>query len=196
MSATGRCRARISPAALGAEGSPVPANVFVDTNVFVYARDIRDPAKQSRAAAWLEHLWHERAGRTSVQVLSEYYVTVTRKLDPGLSSREAWDDVRALFAWRPCAVDVSLLERGREIGSRYKLNWWDSLIVSAAESQDCSLLLSEDLQDGGVYGGVTVRTPFALDANEAAARYSNATKAASRHPPRGRPKRNASAATR
>ncbi|MCC6195775.1 MAG: PIN domain-containing protein [Burkholderiales bacterium] len=163
--------------------------VFVDTNVFVYGRDTRDPGKQSRAAAWLEYLWREQAGRTSVQALSEYYVTVTRKLAPGLTPAEAWDDVRSLFAWRPCPVDVSLLERGREIGSRYKLAWWDGLIVAAAEAQDCNLLLSEDLQDGGVYGSVTVRSPFALEVNEGAARYATAATAASRHPLRGRPRR-------
>lgn len=167
------------------------ANVFVDTNVLVYARDAGEPTRQPRAAAWLEYLWREQLGRTSVQVLSEYYVTVTRKLDPGLPAADAWDDVRALFAWRPWPVDVTLLERGREIGLRHKLSWWDSLIVAAAEAQDCSLLLSEDLQDGGVYGGVTVRNPFALEVNEAVARYASAARPTSRHPPRGRPKRRA-----
>ena len=47
---------------------------FVDAEVFVYARDPRDAAKQSRALQWIAHLWQERLGRTSVQVLSEYYV--------------------------------------------------------------------------------------------------------------------------
>ena len=56
--------------------------VFVDTNVLLYARDVGEPHKQPRAAAWLEWLWRQQLGRTSVQVLSEYYVNVTRKLDP------------------------------------------------------------------------------------------------------------------
>lgn len=165
------------------------ASVFVDTNVLVYARDAGEPVKQRGASAWLEHLWREQLGRTSVQVLSEYYVTVTRKLDPGLPPADAWDDVRALFSWRPWPVDSALLERGREIAMRYRLAWWDGLVVAAAEVQDCGLLLSEDLQDGGVYGSVTVRNPFALEVREAAARYAVAPKAKSRHPARGRPKR-------
>lgn len=165
------------------------ASVFVDTNVFVYARDAGEPGKQSAAAAWLEHLWRERMGRTSVQVLSEYYVTVTRKLDPGLPPVDAWDDVRALLAWRPWPVDAPLLERGREIGLRHRLGWWDSLIVAAAEAQGCSLLLSEDLQDGGVYAGVTVRSPFTLHAREPHAEYAAVAGPKSRHPPRGRPRR-------
>jgi len=53
--------------------------VFVDADVFLYARDERDPAKLPRARAWLDHLWREGRGRTSVQVLSEYYVNLRRK---------------------------------------------------------------------------------------------------------------------
>jgi predicted nucleic acid-binding protein len=167
------------------------ASVFVDTNVFVYARDASEPRKQARAMGWLEQLWRTQAGRTSAQVLSEYYVTDTRKLSPGLAPADAWDDMNALMAWRPWPTDAALLRRGREIEARHKLAWWDSLIVAAAEAQNCSLLLSEDLQDGGAYGSVTVRSPFALEAREAAAAYLAPQAVASRHPRRGRPKRHA-----
>ena len=167
------------------------APVFVDTNVFVYARDASEPAKQARAAAWLEQLWREQAGRTSVQVLSEYYVTMTRKLDPGLSSGEAWDDVATLLSWRPQPIDEALLRRGREIEQRHRLSWWDSLIVGAAQVQGCALLLSEDFQDRGVYGGVTVRSPFMLAVDEPAASYAMVSVAVRGHPRRGRPRRTA-----
>ncbi|HYX42028.1 MAG TPA: PIN domain-containing protein [Pyrinomonadaceae bacterium] len=163
--------------------------VFVDTNVFVYARDLGEPVKQPHATAWLERLWHERLGRTSVQILSEYYVTVTRKLDPGLPPDDAWDDVSALFTWRPQPIDEALLQRGRDIERRHRLSWWDSLVVGAAQLQGCALLLSEDLQDGGVYGGVMVRSPFTLALDEPTAPYTVSPTATHRHPPRGRPKR-------
>ena len=96
------------------------APVFVDTNVLLYWRDARHAAKQARATAWLEHLWREQTGRTSTQVLSEYYVNVTRKLQPGLAPDEAWDDVQALLAWEPQPIDGALLQRGRAVreGSR------------------------------------------------------------------------------
>jgi predicted nucleic acid-binding protein len=165
------------------------APVFVDTNVLVYARDAGDVAKQARAAAWLEVLWHEQAGRTSMQVLSEYYVTLTRKLDPGVPSAEAWDDVSALFTWRPQAIDGAVMQRGREIEQRHRLSWWDSLIVAAAAVQGCTLLLSEDLQDGGFYAGVSVRSPFTLSVDEPVATYAVAAAAARGHPRRGRPRR-------
>lgn len=169
------------------------ALVFVDANVVVYSRDSRDPVKQQRARAWLERLWHDHTGRTSIQVLSEYYVTVSRKPHPGLTSAEAWDDVCALFNWNPQAIDETLLRRGREIEQRHRLSWWNSLVVAAAQLQGCSLLLSEDLQDGGVYWGVTVRSPFTLSANEPPAAYAIGSGAISRPPGRGRLRRSAAA---
>ncbi|SRR5258706_15717919 len=164
------------------------AAVFVDTNVFVYARDANQPRKQPLAASWLDFLWREQTGRTSVQVLSEYYVTVTRKLEPGLDPEDAWDDVRGLMSWQPTPIDHSLLVRARDIERRYRLHWWDCMIVSAAQIQNCALLLSEDLQDGGEYGGVVVRSPFTLAVSEASATYMLAMPATGRHPGRGRPR--------
>ena len=165
------------------------APVFVDTNVFVYARDVTEPPKQARAAAWLAYLWREQSGRTSVQVLSEFYVTVTRKLTPGLAPDEAWDDLMALFTWRPQPIDEALLRRGREVELRHRISWWDSLIVGAAQLQGCDLLLTEDLQDGGVYGGVTARSPFTFALGEAAPGYAVTPVVSARREPQGRPKR-------
>lgn len=170
------------------------ARVFVDTNVLLYAHDASEPAKQPRARVWLEHLWREMAGRTSMLVLSEYYFSVTRKLDPGLRPDAAWDDVTTYFAWRPYPVDVPLLGRARQIEQRYRLSWWDSMIIGAAQLQDCTLLLTEDLQDGAAYGEVTVRSPFTLDVREPAATYAVVPAARSRHRPRGRPRRHEPAA--
>jgi len=165
------------------------APVFVDTNVFLYARDAGEPVKQPRAAAWLERLWREQLGRTSVQVLSEYYVNVTRKLDPGLPADDAWDDVLALFTWRPQPIDEALMRLAREIEKRHRLSWWDSLVLGAAQLQGCALLLTEDLQDGGVYDAVTVRSPFTLALGEPIAPHTVASVATRPHPARGRPKR-------
>jgi predicted nucleic acid-binding protein len=138
------------------------ALVFVDTNVLLYARDVSEPAKRPRAQAWLEHLWRERLGRTSMQVLSECYVNLKRVGGPRLTAEEAWERVTRYFAWKPLPADEALLRRARDIEQRYRLGWWDSMVVGAAQMQDCALLLTEDLQDGAVLGGVRVRSPFTL----------------------------------
>jgi predicted nucleic acid-binding protein len=162
--------------------------VFVDTNVFVYARDASEPSKQPIAIEWLDHLWRDQSGRTSIQVLSEYYVTVTRKLSPGLHADDAWDDVETLLSWRPAETNSALLRRGREVEQRYRLSWWDSLIVAAAQLQACAVLLSEDMQDGATYGAVTVRSPFSLRVAEEASAYRQ-VRPTNQHRKRGRPKK-------
>lgn len=134
--------------------------VLVDTNVLVYSRDARDPAKQARAAEWLGVLWQRRAGRVSVQVLNEYYVTVTRKLHPGMARAAARTDIANLGAWRPVPLTMQVIERAQDLEDRYALSWWDSLVVASAHVGGCRWLLTEDLQDGQDLGGVTVVDPF------------------------------------
>jgi predicted nucleic acid-binding protein len=165
------------------------AAIFVDTNVFLYALDAADPAKQAIAAAWLERLWKEATGRTSVQVLSEFHVNATQKRRFGLSPDDAWARVHLLLAWRPLPVDVELLENGRALQSRFALSWWDCLIVAAAQGQHCAVLLTEDLQDGARYDDLVVRNPFAWQAHEAIPDYLVTSSGQPGHPRRGRPKK-------
>ena len=106
--------------------------IFVDTNVFVYARDTAQGEKHARAVEWLERIWRDQTGRTSMQVLSELYVTLTRKLRPGLTADAEWDDIEALLAWNPFPTDRDLITRARRVEARYRTNWWDGLIVAAA----------------------------------------------------------------
>jgi predicted nucleic acid-binding protein len=119
-------------------------------------------------------------------VLSEYYVTVTRKLAPGLPPEEAWDDVSALLAWNPQPIDRGVLTGAHEIEQRYRLSWWDSLVVAAAQVQGCAILLSEDLQDGATFAGVTVRNPFSFGVAQATASYDVASATRARRATRGR----------
>lgn len=136
---------------------------FVDTNVLVYARDASESEKQVRAQEVMRALWSRRNGRTSFQVLQEYYVTVTRKLSPGLEASVARSDVRALQAWGPCQVDGRLLELAWTNTDRFGLSFWDALIVAASQRQECGLLLTEDLQDGMVMDAISVRNPFTAE---------------------------------
>ncbi len=166
------------------------ALVFVDTNIFAYAREPAEPAKRARAREWLDVLWRELRGRTSLQVLNEYYSLLTRRAKYRVSREVAWDDLCELFEWEPQEIDAGVLKRAYEIEGRYGLNWWDCLIVAAAQAQGCAVLLTEDLQDGATYGGVTVRNPFILSVEQEHATYVALPKLASRHRGRGRPRRN------
>ena len=134
--------------------------VFVDTNVLVYSRDASEPPKQKQAMAWMARLWSEKTGRLSFQVLNEFYVTVTNKLQPGMDPHSAREDVRFLLAWRPLPVDARVVEGAWRIQDRHKLSWWDALIVSAAQVSDCRYLLTEDLQKNRSMGNVEVINPF------------------------------------
>lgn len=165
------------------------ALVFVDTNVLLYAHDESAPVKRPRAQAWLEHLWHERLGRMSMQILSEYYVNLKRMAGTRLTTQEAWESASNYFAWKPLQADEALLRRAREIEQRYRINWWDCMVVGAAQAQDCDLLLTEDLQDGASFGNVKVRSPFTLSVEERAETYAARPVPVSRHKSRGRPKR-------
>jgi len=93
-------------------------------------------------------------------VLEEYYVTVTRKLKPGIGSSEARSEVRDLLAWRPLGIDHVLMEKAWLLEDRFGLSFWDALIVSAAKLSDCQFLLTEDLQSGQDFDGLKVIDPF------------------------------------
>lgn len=164
------------------------ALVFVDTNVFVYARHAHETVKRPVAAEWIARLWSARIGRTSVQVLTECYSVLTRAASPNVPADVAWDYVQSLLAWNPLPVDGALLPRAIDIQRSHRLNWWDCLIVSSAQQQGCSVLLTEDLQDGAVFGGVTVRNPFVLGVSDDLAVYDTSP-AEPAYPRRGRPRR-------
>lgn len=134
--------------------------VFVDTNVLVYRYDTSEPGKQRRCERWLKHLWAEGTGRVSVQVLQELYVNLTRKLDSAMESSEAQQVVRSLFAWSPIPVDPATIEGAWRLQESYSLSWWDALIVAAAQSGGCSVLLTEDLSHGQMLDDVRVVDPF------------------------------------
>ena len=135
--------------------------VFVDTNVLVYAVDAGDRGKHAVARAWRSELWRRRRGRLSFQVLHEFYAQVLRK-DPGTRDR-ARAEIRDLQAWGPVSPSMVTLESAWALQDRYKLPFWDALIVAAAKAASCSHLLSEDFQPNQDIDGVVVVNPFRTD---------------------------------
>ncbi len=72
-----------------------------------------------------------------------------------------------MLAWSPQPIDDAVLHRAREVERRYRLSWCDCLIVAAAQIQNCSTLLTEDLQDGMIMSGLRVQNPFASAVGDA-----------------------------
>ena len=135
--------------------------VFVDTNVFVYRHDSSDPSKQACAEQWIRLLVHSRSGRLSFQVLQELYATLTHTQRLNLGRSEAQEIVKMLATWRPIAVDLAMLNRAWALQDRFFVSWWDALIIAAAQTCECKVLLTEDLQHAQEFGAVRVVNPFA-----------------------------------
>jgi len=135
------------------------AKVFVDSTVLVYAHDADSGTKQKIAAARIKGLWEDQLGRISTQVLQEFYVTVTQKLGKPLSRSDAREIVRDYAQWVATPTAQTVI-RASEISEIWKLSFWDSLILAAAEEQDCSAVLTEDLNAGQTVAGIQIVNPF------------------------------------
>jgi predicted nucleic acid-binding protein len=140
--------------------SAEPAREFVDANVVVYAFDSSAGAKHGAAKRLLERLWDSGTGCVSVQVLHEFFVTVTRKVAKPLSIDEATDRVRDLAAWRVFSPNADDVLGAIGLQKDAKINFWDAMIVRAAAELGCDVLWTEDLSDGQLLRGVRVRDPF------------------------------------
>ena len=135
---------------------------FVDTNVLLYEWDGSAPEKQSGAITWMRHLFAERTGRVSYQVLVEFYRGATQKLRPAMKPEVAERYARTFFPWDPVTIDAGVLDGAWRAQKRFALAWWDALIVAAAQRAGCATLLSEDFQAGQRFGDVLVVNPFKI----------------------------------
>ena len=131
--------------------------LFLDTNVLVYVFDADEPEKQALARQLLRE---NPEIRLSSQVLSEFYVTVTRKLARPLVPAQALQVVNEWRRFQVTAITPQLVTKGisRSIDSR--ISFWDGLIVEAALSAGTNRLVTEDLQDGWQIGTMRVWNPF------------------------------------
>jgi predicted nucleic acid-binding protein len=131
---------------------------FFDTNVLVYADDKASPAKQRRAIELVTQHRRGRSGVVSLQVLQEYFVTVTRKLglDPSVARRK----VELLAEFDVVAPDVSDILAAIDLHRLQQISFWDALVVRAAGQGGCAVLFSEDMQDRRDVDGVRIVNPF------------------------------------
>lgn len=133
--------------------------VALDTNVLAYAEGVNDIEKRDIALSLVRRLPQD-AAVVPVQVLGELFNVLVRKA--GRSRTEARD---ALLGWRDgfAAIDTTpdAMLIAADLATDHHFSIWDAVVLSVASQAGCRLLLSEDLQDGFTWGGVTVVNPFA-----------------------------------
>jgi len=133
---------------------------FLDTNILVYAYDRSAGQKHSLAAQWVQACWENENGSLSIQVLQEFFVTVTRKLAAPLDAQTARQIVADLAQWRLHTPNADDLLHAIDLQQSYQLAFWDALVIQSAVSLGCKQLLSEDLNHGQAYGEVQAVNPF------------------------------------
>lgn len=133
--------------------------VAFDTNILAYAEGINGIEKRDVVLELVRNLPQE-AAVIPVQVLGELFNVLTRKAGRSRAeAREALLDWRDTFPVVETAPEVMLA--AADLATDHHFSIWDSVILSVSSQAGCRLLLSEDLQDGFTWGGVTVANPFA-----------------------------------
>ena len=133
---------------------------FVDTNVLLYAVGALVEERDKRAAA--RAILERDDLVLSTQVLQEFYVQATRATKPDrLAHEKAVELVESLTRYPVVETTVSLVQQAIATAARWRISYWDAAIVEAARIGRCPALLTEDLQSGMNFAGVTVRNPFA-----------------------------------
>ena len=135
--------------------------VFFDTNIFVCANHRPEPRKLSITLDLIRDATIDSTAVISYQVIQEFFNAVLSKSRRKMAYEEATLFLETIFRLLPTVPSsVALMGEAIRIQERYRLSWYDSLIVSAAQQAGCHTLYSEDLQHGQQFGPVTVKDPF------------------------------------
>jgi predicted nucleic acid-binding protein len=134
--------------------------VFVDTNLWVYRLDQRDPGKAQRVALWLRDVAESHEIVVSTQVLIELASVLTRKFTPPLAPAQVAAALDAVASFEVVVADRALVLDALGLAAAEQLSWFDALIVEAAIRSRCDVLYSEDLQHGRSFGALRVENPL------------------------------------
>ena len=133
--------------------------IALDTNVLAYAEGINGVAMRDRALALIQRI-PAAAVVVPVQTLGELFNVLLRKARRRPARAQA-----AVLSWRDAfptvETSVAVMVSATDLASKHGLTIWDSVVLAAAAEAECRLLLSEDLQEGFTWRGVTVANPFA-----------------------------------
>jgi predicted nucleic acid-binding protein len=136
----------------------VAEKVTLDTNILIYTIDPRDPLRQAMACEIVKHAASMQAVLTVISI-GEFFWAASRKLKLNKTVlRQQLHDFAALF--HTTGYDTTDLFRGAQESEAGRFEFWDAVLLSAAERAGCTVCLSEDMHDGAKLGGITVRNPF------------------------------------
>lgn len=133
---------------------------FIDTNVLLYTIDNSNPVKQSLAIEAVAQASMRGSVAISTQVLVEFFNISTSKLKPGLTHKAASDMLERLCEFEVVSSTGQGVLEACKLLQRYKLQWWDALVLEAALRANADTLLSEDGQHGQRFGPLVVHNPF------------------------------------
>jgi predicted nucleic acid-binding protein len=133
---------------------------FVDTNILIYAHDRSAGIKHRRARHAIERLWTTGQGVLSTQILQELCINLRRKLARPLPADEVRRLIQDYLSWEVVVNSPEAVLQAMEIEVRYKISFWDALVLQAAEQSGAAVLYSEDLAAGQNYGPVQVMNPL------------------------------------
>lgn len=132
--------------------------IALDTNVLAYAEGVDDDKRRDMALRTVEELPQDSIV-IPVQVLGELFNVLTRRAH--LRRMEARPRVRKWrTAYTTLETSASAFDMALDLATDHQLRIWDAVMLCVASETGCRLLLSEDMQDGFVWGGVTVVNPF------------------------------------
>lgn len=137
-----------------------PEYQFVDANILIYAHDKSAGLKNERSLKLIKNLWELGNGCLSIQVLQEFYVSITQKVTIPLDRETAAKVISSLSAWKVHTPAVEDILGAIEIQQQYIISFWDAMIIQSAKQQGCPVLWTEDLNSGQVYAGVKAVNPF------------------------------------
>jgi predicted nucleic acid-binding protein len=135
--------------------------LFLDTNIFVYSFDRTAVEKSRRAAQLIKTALKTQKGVISYQVVQEFFSVALQRFSEPMKADEADYYFGTIF--RPLLgvhSSPALYLDAIHLQSRYRLPWYDSLIVAAAIQGQCETLMTEDLQHGQRFGDLRVQNPF------------------------------------
>ncbi|WP_041856023.1 PIN domain-containing protein [Candidatus Korobacter versatilis] len=133
--------------------------IGLDTNVLFYAEGLNGEVKQRAILDILTALPQDRIV-VPVQCLGEFFHALVRK--GGYSRREAQLAVMAVQDSTAVAdTTAEVLLAAADLAAQHQFTIWDSVVMAAASRAGCRLLLSEDLQDGFTWSGLTIANPLA-----------------------------------